>query len=42
MIEFKKRTPLTTNELGEVISGTLKDDTFLQPRGWERVINDYW
>lgn len=42
MLEFKKGTTLTTNDLGEVTSGTLKDDTFLQPRGWERVINDYY
>ena len=41
-VEFKKGTVLTTNEVGEVISGTLKSDTFLQPRGWERVINDYY
>ncbi len=41
LLEFKKGTILTTNDLGEVISGTLKDDTFLQPCGWERVINDY-
>lgn len=42
VLEFKKGTVLTTNDLGEVISGTLKEDTFLQPRGWERVINDYY
>ncbi|SCM78715.1 conserved exported hypothetical protein [uncultured Sporomusa sp.] len=41
-VEFKKGTVLTTNDLGEVTSGTLKDDIFLQPRGWERVINDYY
>ena len=40
-LEFKKGT-VVTNELGEVVSGTLKEDTFLQPRGWERVINDYY
>jgi hypothetical protein len=40
--EFKKGTTLTTNDLGEVISGTLAEDTFLHPRGWERVINDYY
>lgn len=42
MIEFKKGTTLTTNDLGEVVSGTLKDDIFLQPRGWERLIDDYY
>jgi hypothetical protein len=42
MLTFKKGTIVTTNDLGEVVSGTLKDDTLLQPRGWERVINDYY
>lgn len=42
LVEFKKGTPLITNELGEVIAGTLAKDTFLQPRGWERVIDDYY
>jgi hypothetical protein len=41
-IEFKKGTTITLNELGEVISGVLAKDTFLYPRGWARVINDYY
>ncbi len=41
-LEFKKGTPVLTNGLGEVISGTLTKNAFLQPRGWERVINDYY
>ena len=41
VLEFKKGTTITTNDLGEVISGTLVEDTFLRPRSWERVINDY-
>lgn len=42
LLEFKKGTTITTNDLGEVISGTVAKDTFLHPRGWERVINDYY
>jgi hypothetical protein len=41
-VEFKKDTTVTVNELGEVSSGVLAKDTFLYPRGWERVINDYY
>ncbi|BBB91519.1 MAG TPA: hypothetical protein PKA28_13960 [Methylomusa anaerophila] len=42
LIQFKKGTTVSTNDLGEVVSGTLADDTLLQPRGWERVIDDYY
>ena len=41
-VEFKKDTAVTLNEQGEVVSGVLAKDTFLYPRGWERVINDYY
>ncbi|MDU4960493.1 MAG: hypothetical protein E6X17_07505 [Sporomusaceae bacterium] len=41
-VAFKRDTTVTVNELGEVISGVLAKDTFLYPRGWERVINDYY
>lgn len=41
-LKFKKDTVVTTNELGEVISGTLADNTFLRPLGWQQVLNDYY
>ena len=40
-LKFKKETSVLTNELGEVISGILANDTFLRPSGWQRVFNDY-
>lgn len=39
-IKFKKKTSVRLNDMGEVISGTLADDTYLRPQGWRRVIND--
>ncbi len=39
-IKFKKKTAVRLNDVGEVISGTLADDTYLRPQGWQRVIND--
>lgn len=39
-IKFKKKTAVRLNGVGEVISGTLADDTYLRPQGWQRVIND--
>lgn len=30
------------NDSGAVISGTLANDTFLRPQGWQRIINDYY
>jgi len=41
-LKFKKDTVVTTNELGEVISGILADNTFLRPIGWQQVLNDYY
>ncbi len=41
-IKFRKNTVVSLNEMGEVVSGTLDKDTLLPPRGWERVINDYY
>nr|WP_092072973.1 hypothetical protein [Dendrosporobacter quercicolus]NSL48822.1 hypothetical protein [Dendrosporobacter quercicolus DSM 1736]SDM52238.1 hypothetical protein SAMN04488502_105118 [Dendrosporobacter quercicolus] len=41
-IKFKKDSVAVLNQTGEVISGTLDKNTFLQPRGWNRVINDYY
>lgn len=41
-IALKKGTTVDLNEMGEVISGTLKEDEFLCPCGWKRVINDYY
>jgi len=41
-IEFKDNTSVTLNELGEVVTGTLVGDTYLQPCGWDRVIGDYY
>lgn len=41
-VAFKKRTVVELNVQGEVISGTLAEDAFLRPRGWDRVINDYY
>ena len=39
-IKFKKKTAVRLNDIGEVISGTLADDTYLRPHGWQRIIND--
>lgn len=39
-IKFKKKTAVRLNDIGEVISGTLADDTYLRPQGWQRIIND--
>lgn len=41
-VKFRKNTSVILNELGEVVSGTLDKDILLLPRGWERVINDYY
>lgn len=41
-LKFKKDSVVMTNDLGEVISGTLADDTFLRPLGWQLVLNDYY
>lgn len=41
-VTFRKNTVVQLNTQGEVVSGTLAEDTFLRPRGWERVINDYY
>lgn len=41
-IEFKKNTAVSLNDNGEVIAGTLANNTLLCPRGRERVINDYY
>lgn len=41
-VDFKKGTIVTFNDFGEVISGTLASDTFLRPRGWQRLIDDYY
>ena len=41
-LKFKKDSVVMTNELGEVISGTLADDTFLRPLGWQLVLNVYY
>ena len=32
-IKFKKKTAVRLNDIGEVISGTLADDTYLRPQG---------
>ncbi|WP_172675805.1 hypothetical protein [Propionispora sp. 2/2-37] len=42
VVEFRKDTLITVNELGEVVSGTLENDTFLRPTGWDRIIGDYY
>ena len=39
-IKFKKKTAVRLNDIGEVISGTLADDNYLRPQGWQRIIND--
>ena len=39
-IKFKKKTAVRLNDIGEVISGMLADDTYLRPQGWQRIIND--
>ena len=41
-IKFKKNTAVRLNDNGEVISGTLADDTYLRPHGWQRIINDHY
>lgn len=41
-IKFKKKTAVRLNDFGEVISGTLADDTYLRPQGWQRIINDHY
>ncbi|HEY3424406.1 MAG TPA: hypothetical protein VGL27_06380 [Negativicutes bacterium] len=41
-IDFKKNTIAVFNDSGEVVSGTLVNNTFLIPHGWNRVINDYY
>ena len=41
-IKFKKDTRIETNEFGEVEVGVLAGDTYLRPRGWGKVINDYY
>lgn len=41
-ITFKRDSAAVLNQAGEVISGTLDKNTFLQPRGHSRVINDYY
>lgn len=41
-IQFKKNTSISLNEQEEVVSGTIDKDTLLSPRGWNRVINDYY
>ncbi len=41
-IKFKKKTAVRLNNYGEVISGTLADDTYLRPHGWQRIINDHY
>ncbi len=41
-IKFKKKTAVRLNDVGEVISGTLADDTYLRPHGWQRIINDHY
>ena len=40
-LKFKKDSLVMTNEFGEVISGTLADNTYLRPIGWQQVLNDY-
>ena len=41
-VKFKKNTVVMINDSGAVISGTLANDTFLRPQGWQRIINDYY
>lgn len=41
-VKFKKDTAVTTNDLGEVAKGTLAEDAFLRPVGWQSLINDYY
>ena len=39
-IKFKKKTAVRLNDFGEVISGTLADDTYLRPVGWQQNMAD--
>ena len=41
-VQFRKNTVVNCNDQEEVVTGTLDKDTLLAPRGWSRVIDDYY
>lgn len=41
-IKFQKDTPVELTPDGQVISGTLDEDTYLRPTGWRNMINDFY
>ena len=40
-LKFKKNTIAELNHQGELITGTLNQNTYLRPTGWKNLINDY-
>lgn len=40
-LKFKKNTVAELNSQGELITGTLNQNTYLRPTGWKNLINDY-
>ncbi|WP_312198761.1 hypothetical protein [Anaerospora hongkongensis] len=42
LVEFKGSTTVMLNQWGEVVTGTLDKDTLLTPRGWNRILQEYY
>lgn len=42
LVEFKGSTTVMLNQWGEVVTGTLDKDTWLTPRGWDRIVQEYY